>query len=342
MFLAMHNQAQVKELLCKLESNELGKFLTQDELDVLIKYSQIREFSPGTAILKQGKETQDIYMIIEGQVNVMARVMGQGITKMETLGPGNFIGEISFVEKVPGSTSAIANSKVNCLVINKIYFEVLSATYPEIKYKLFDALSRQVCSRLKKIHDKVTACITDSNMISQSFFDKVVHTFNQPKAVTFEEILLDKERLWDSNLFRLFSLEELHELFTHMELLEASKNCKLIYEGEKRASCYIVIRGAVQSSIVHDNKMAKLSVIGPETLFASAACVDTNSAFTVTFSTREQTILLRLSDTALQHLQKNKLKIWYKLYGLICTSLVALEKSIDKLDIRLHIEAYNR
>lgn len=338
----MQSPTEIKDLLFKLEGSNIGKFLTQDELDVLIKHSQVTEFKPDDVILRQGKESQFLYIIIDGEVYVTARILGQGITNIETLSVGNFLGEISFIEKVPCPTSAQAKTEVQCLMINNTYFELLTTCYPIIKYKILNALSRQVCCRLKRIHDEVTDRIKNSEMASLSLFAKFVNTFNQPKLVSFEEASVVKEQLWQEPIFQFFTEAELNELFNHMELLEANKDCKLIHEGEKRASCYIVVYGAVQSSIVHDNKMAKLSVIGPGTLFAGVACVDSDSSYTVTFTTCEQAILLRLSGTVLEHLQNEKPQIWYKLYSLICTSLVALEKSIDKLDIRLHIEAYNR
>ncbi|CEK10082.1 Crp/Fnr family transcriptional regulator [Legionella hackeliae] len=334
------NNAHIKSLLNQLEVSNLGQYLNQDELAILIKHSKIINFLPGEVILKQGKQATGIYVIIEGQVTTTARVMGQGITTIESLGPGSFLGEICFIEKIPCPTSAVADAQVRCLLINETYFELLSAYYPEIKYKLLDALSRQVCGRLRRMHDKVTDYMTDSNMISLSFFGKVAYTFNQPKALPLEENL--RNTLLETPPFNLFTKDEQQELFNNMELIEASKNCKLIYQGKQQPICYIVIKGAVQSSMVHDNKQAKLSVIGPGTLFAGVACIDNDSSYTVTFSTCEQALLLKITDTSLKHFQEEHPSLWYKLFTLICASLVALEKSIDKLDIRLHIETYNR
>ncbi|MDI9817609.1 MULTISPECIES: Crp/Fnr family transcriptional regulator [unclassified Legionella] len=337
----MTDNNTMKSLLGELESSTLGNYLDQYELDVLLKHSRVINFSPGDMILKQGKITEEIFILIEGHVNVIARILGQGVTDIETFGPGCFLGEICFIEEGPCPTSVVANTEVRCLVIGKTYFDLLSAYFPEIKHKILVAISHQVCGRLKRVHDKVADYMTDSDMASLSFFGKVAQTFNQPRQLTFEESGISKELL-AKQLSQLFDKEEIAELFKQMELLEVSKNCKLIDEDEKKASCYIVVQGAVQSSIVHDNKLAKLSVIGPKTLFSGVACVDINSSYAITFISCEQAILLRLSGETLTCFQQNMPALWYKLFNLICNSLVALEKSIDKLDIRLHIEAYNR
>lgn len=333
---------ELKSLLNQLEGSQLGNYLDQYELNILLKHCKIVEHPIGDTILRQGKETEGLYIIIDGNVIVTARIMGQGITNIETLGQGNFLGEVCFIEQAPCPMSVIASNHVRCLLITNTYFELLSIYYPETKYKILHAIARQVCGRLKRMHDKVNEYIANSDMASLSFFGRVVQSFNLPKQTVFEENGINRTLLQQKPLFKLFSQDEIEELLEHMDLLEAPKNCKLIHEGDKKASCYIVILGAVQSSIMRDNKLAKLSVIGPGTLFASVACVDNDSPFTITFITCEQAVLLKLSETALNFFQQNKPQLWCKLFSLICGSLVALEKSIDKLDIRLHIEAYNR
>lgn len=340
--LAEKNRNFLKELLIQLKDSELRHRLTPNELDILVKHSKMSEFLPGEFILQQGKKAENIYLIMEGYVHVNARIMGQGASNINLLGPGCFFGEICLLGEEAYPTSVIAKTTVICLIINSFYFELLSASYPHIKYKLLEVLLGQISSRIKQVHNKIIHCIRHSDMASLSFFGKVINTFNQPKAVNFEEVQIDKGQLSKIPLFKLFEKKESLELINRMELLEASKHCKLIHEGEKTASCYIVVRGAVQSSIMQDNRLAKLSVIGPGLLFASVACIDSNSSYTISFSSCEQAILLKMPHAILKFFQNEKPSLWYKLYHLICISLVALEKSMDKLDIRLHIETYNR
>lgn len=340
MFKLIDNQDAMAKLP-ELEETDLTNYLDRQELEILLKNSQILSFSTGELILQQGKKIEGIYIIISGNVAVSARLMGQGGTNIEVLKAGNFLNEISFIEKGPSPTSYIANNEVQCLFISSVYFEMFSLYFPETKYKILYAITKQICARLKKMHGKVTTLITQSEMPSLSFLGRVVHSLNQPKqVVSINESIL--ERLQKKTLFKSFTKEEVNELFQHTVLLEAAKNCKLIHVGEKNASCYIVIQGAVQSSIMQDNKLAKLSVIGPGTLFASIACIDNDSSFTITFVTCEQAILLKISESELNSIRSNNPQLWYKLFDLICGSLVALEKSIDKLDVRLHIETYNR
>ncbi|MDP1604226.1 MAG: cyclic nucleotide-binding domain-containing protein [Legionella sp.] len=327
--------------LSELPENRLGGYLDAHELDMLFTHSKIARFSEKDMILKQGEKSDGIYLIIEGEVSVIARIMGQGTTNIETLTPGHFFGEISFIEKGPNTTSFVAKTTVQCLIITSTYFELLSVYFPRTKYKILKVISEQICGRLKRMHDKTVTFITNSDMTIVSFFSWIAHSLTSPKQINFDEAGIVLEKLQKKSPFNLFNRDEFDVLINHGVLLKAPKNCKLIYEGDN-SSLYIVIHGAVQSSITQDSKSAKLSVIGPGTLFSSMSCIERDSSFTITFITCEQAVLFKISNKELDYLQSNHPELWYKLFNLICGSLVALGKSINKLDIRLNIETYNR
>ena len=193
------------------------------------------------------------------------------------------------------------------------------------------------------MHDKVVQHILMSDMTTTSIFGKIISTLSVPTEIQKKEAFL--ENLTPSHKqapFHLFNTEELDILFKNGSFIRASKNCILVHAEEKTPACFVVLKGAVQSRIVQNGKAARLSTIGPGTLFASVACVDQKASFTVTFTTCEAAILFKLPEPALALMKKNHPGLWFRLFDLICCSLIALEKSVDKLDVRLGVEAYNR
>lgn len=324
----------------KLEKFALNQFFVMEEFILLLKYNKIYRFNTGECIIRQGKKMNGLYLILEGEVNVTERVLGEGIVNLETRHPGSFLGVISFIDKVSTPASFVAQETTHCLFINRTFFDVITTLYPEINYKIFKIINQQVYSHLKTIHDKVTQFIAHSDMSKLSFYGRVVHTLMQPKKLPAEEA--EKNKLILQENMNYFTAEEYGELFDCCIFIDAAKNCKIVHADEKNSSCYIVIRGAVQSSIMKDNKLAKLSVIGPNTLFSSISCVNKDYSFTVSFITCEHSILLKIPEEKLKYIEQNNRNLWYKLYSLICHSMVALQKSVDKLDLRLKIENYNR
>ncbi|WP_133127289.1 Crp/Fnr family transcriptional regulator [Legionella nagasakiensis] len=336
------NETELEAQIKPLENSVLRHCLTHDELENMVRHCDLIIFEPNEIIIQQGKLIEGFYLIVEGQVNLIARILGESIKKIETLGSGDFIGETCFIEKSPCTTSAVAQERVECLHITSIYFELLATYFPETKYKILKAISIQICRRLKRIHDKASAFISHSDMVTLSLFGRVIHTLTQPKSLGSLHCESNQELLKEKLLFHELTEDDFNVLFTHTIFLEAPKDCILIHEEEKNPSCFVVLHGAVQSSIMQDKKLAKLSVIGPGSLFASIACIDHDSDFTITFMTCEAAVLLKIPEKALDFFALHYPALWYKLFNLICESIVALSKSINKLDIRLHIEAYNR
>ncbi|QMT59777.1 cyclic nucleotide-binding domain-containing protein [Legionella sp. PC997] len=333
---------QLTESPHKLLLSTLGDFLDQYELDLLMKHSQIASFESGEILLHQGEIINNVYVILKGTILVSAQIMGRGVTNLETLHGGQLLTTIGLNEPCPCPTSFIATSPGLYLIISKRYVELLSLDYPETKYKLLLVIAQQTCNRLKIIHDVVTSFISNSDMTSLSFFERVIYSLNQPKKIIFGEKGIDQALIQNISSLKSLTKEETHLLCTHFIILDAPKNSTLISEGEKSACCYLVLYGAIQSCIIKNNKLAKLSVIGPGTFLASIGCIENITSFNFTYITCEHTILCKLPETALQLIKNNHPQLWYKLFYLICTSFTSLKKSIDKLDIRLHIENYNR
>lgn len=325
-----------------LKGSAFGQELTLDELEHLLAHAEKKQFPAGSFIYHQGHVASGFYIIISGKADIFTRTIGDKIAKIITRSRGEFVGELCLIDKFPCATFAIAKNDMNCLFISAVYIELLQLYCPETKHKLLKAISIQLCQRIKNMHDKVNQFISNAEMIPVSLFGRVLHSLNHPQDIVFAKNSLDKAQLLKKNIFKRFSESEIKELLAHSSFLSASKNCILIHEKENKPCCYIVLNGAVQSSIMQNNKFAKLSVIGPNLLFASVGCVDRKSTFTISFVTCEAATLLKLSETELAYLQKHKPELWYKIFELICESVVALSQSIDKLDVRLHIELYNR
>lgn len=332
----------VKQYFNSLKSSVLCKYLNDEEINMLLTHNKIVAFNPGDFIIQQGKKIDELYIIVDGTVMMTARIMGQGAVNIETLKAGGFFGEISFIEKGPCARSGVAKTKVDCLVIKKTHFNYLAEYLPEVKYKMLTALTEYVCNRLKRVHDKVLSFISDSDMVTVSFFGKIIQSLTQPHKIAFAEHSAYKTKLLKDPLFSFCSQEETAELFNHSILFDAPKNCMLMQGRENKATCYIVIQGAVQTSIMKNNKIAKLSIIGSGKFIANIACVNSDPSYTITFTTCERTILLKIPEAELLYFRQYNKEFWYKLFDLICESLVILGKSLDKLDIRLHIETYNR
>lgn len=331
-----------QELKTKLQTTQICKYLEPDELDTLISYSELLSFEKNTTIIVQGKVSAGLYIITEGTVLVTAKILGEGKATIAVLTSGNIIGEISLLQKSPATTSAISNSDVHCLLLTETYFDMLTLISPSTKYKMIRAITEQIYERIKNLHTKITKYMLESHMYTESIFNDVIRTLNRPEKITLSEAGIPKNYLANFPMLKLFNHNELEFLMEKSILIKAPKRCILIHESEKNLSCFFVLRGAVQSSIVANNMISKLAVFGPQEFFCNSAIIEMNKGSLINYTACECAILLKLSHDCLDSIQNDAPSLWYKLFDLICLSFVGLERSSDELDIRLNSELYNR
>ncbi len=329
---------ELKDVLIK---TTLCEHLDSNELDMLISHSKIISFAAGDTILQQGKISDGMYIILEGTAVVTAKILGKGVTTLVTLQFGNFVGLMSTIGKWPNATSVIANGQVQCLLMTNIYLEMLSLFSPETKYKIIRAVTKEISERLKNMHNKITTFMKQADMATRSLFSEVIKSLTKPEPITYEQASINLNLLKNVQPFDAFSNEEYDTLIKHGSLITAAKQCTLVQEKEKTLSCYIIIRGAVQSSIIQDNKLAKLSVLCPMNLFCSIPSIDDTSFSIINYSTCERALLFKVNDSNLVMIRNNNKELWFKISELICKSYASLQRSAEKLDIRLNSELYN-
>jgi GNAT superfamily N-acetyltransferase len=101
----------------------------------------------GETVLHEGERGDDMYLILEGAVEV-SRVLPRGRRVMTTLGAGQIFGEGAFLLGTPRSADVAALAECHLLSVNGVEFDALSAFEPQIAIKLLRNLSRMLCLRL--------------------------------------------------------------------------------------------------------------------------------------------------------------------------------------------------
>ena len=102
---------------------------------------------PGQDILREGESGDEMFVILEGAVEV-SRQLPRGKRVLTTLGAGQIFGEGAFLLATPRSADVTALSECLLLAIDTNEFDALSALDPQIAIKLLRNLSRMLCLRL--------------------------------------------------------------------------------------------------------------------------------------------------------------------------------------------------
>lgn len=321
----------------KLKISQPLKYLDLAEQDIILKHSKIISSSTGNTIVHQGKISQGMHIILSGEARVILSTLEKKPLKLATLKSGDFFGEIGLIQRIPATATVIANKKTESLFFANKNFDALCVYYPEIQFKMTKAILETICLRLEILHNKIKALLRHNK--SSKFQKKIHHSLGAEKT-SLKKIGIELKTLKKTSFFHTYSHEELEVLTKKLELLFVPKNHIIIDPKEIELNYYIVLRGSIQLSIEEEKTSAKLGVLPPMTIFNSIDLVS-NVPSLITYSTCENSILMKISAKNVENLSKTDREIWHKLFHSISKSFLHTQILADVLLKRLIIEKYH-
>ncbi|RMD47655.1 MAG: Crp/Fnr family transcriptional regulator [Aquificota bacterium] len=131
----------LKEILreCKL-----FKGLNEKLINELLNYIEKCSYKKGEFIIWKGEENTDMYIILDGKVNVMAFDEKGNELILTTLYKGDIVGELSLVDGKPRSMSVEAITNVEVAVLKRKYFLEVAKKYPELCLNLAKNLAEKI------------------------------------------------------------------------------------------------------------------------------------------------------------------------------------------------------
>ena len=125
-----------------LQHIELFHPLTPAELDQLTGHLVPAPFVKGDIITQQGSEAHWLYILADGEVDVVVNRDGEA-RKIADVGPGQVFGEIGLMTGERRTASMIAATDVDCFRLDKESFRQILASRPEIAEGFSHVLARR-------------------------------------------------------------------------------------------------------------------------------------------------------------------------------------------------------
>lgn len=113
--------------------------LSKTELKDLAMLADEIDLRDGKEMTRQGHAGREFFVLLEGTADV--RKNGR---KINTLGPGDFFGEIALVSREPRTATVTATSPVRTLVITDRSFRRLLDESPQVKNKVMEAMAKRL------------------------------------------------------------------------------------------------------------------------------------------------------------------------------------------------------
>src|SRR5437867_1344522 len=90
-------------------------------------------FEPGQVVFREGDRGDWLYVVVDGEVEVLKTIPDRGETCLRTLGPGECFGEIALVSDRPRSATVRSLGNVNLLAVDREAFQALFSNLPPLR-----------------------------------------------------------------------------------------------------------------------------------------------------------------------------------------------------------------
>ena len=117
--------------------------LSRKSLQEVASIADEIDFQKGKELARQGDRGREFFVVLEGEAEV--RKDGR---RVNTLGKGDFFGEIALVTKMPRTASVTTSSPMRALVITDREFTALLKRSPEVSQGVVEALAERLAPEL--------------------------------------------------------------------------------------------------------------------------------------------------------------------------------------------------
>jgi CRP/FNR family transcriptional regulator, cyclic AMP receptor protein len=161
-----------------------------NDLDIewMMRNGTKKNLKRGAKLITRGEEIENLYIVLDGHFSIVGDVEHQ--PEIARIGPGEIVGEMSFLESYPPSVSVVATEpcevySISCSVIN----EKLKTDW-EFKSNFYYSLALFLSNRLRKTTQQLgygtpeETDVLDSNILdgvaqAGARFGKILEKFSQ-------------------------------------------------------------------------------------------------------------------------------------------------------------------
>lgn len=127
-------------------------YLTANDWALIADKAARLQFKAGDFIVRKGKRTNGVHMILKGTAAVQ---LPQGSPPI--IGPGEICGEISFIDELPATADVIAKESVEAFYLDRPTVQGLFELFPHLGSRFYRSLASSLSRRLRELISPVAA-----------------------------------------------------------------------------------------------------------------------------------------------------------------------------------------
>jgi extracellular factor (EF) 3-hydroxypalmitic acid methyl ester biosynthesis protein len=124
-------------------------FLEAAEESALLGAAPLKLFNRDQLVLDENEPLRTIFLIDDGSVRVERQEHGQ-MVPLAILGPGEFFGEMSFIDGAPTSARVVADQPTRVRIIDEASVDSLVKKDPSFAGRLYRSIAAILVERLRR------------------------------------------------------------------------------------------------------------------------------------------------------------------------------------------------
>src|SRR5918996_1527835 len=138
-------EARVMARAEQVRNIPLLSFLSDEERYEVARLMSERWLDAGTVLCRQGDRGSDLYMVLEGEVQVL-KSEGSAERTVAAVGPGEVVGELAAIADLPRSATLLAGTDVKILVMRGPHFREFLGRNADLSGRVTALLARRLAS----------------------------------------------------------------------------------------------------------------------------------------------------------------------------------------------------
>ena len=133
-----------------VESYELFRGLTAEEIRVMAGVLEHRSYRPNEVIVEMGAVAREMFFVKRGSVIATLKLASGGQKRLSVISPGMAFGEVGMLDHAPRTARVIAETDAECHLLKREDFDALGETHPRIKITLLTNMALGIARLLRK------------------------------------------------------------------------------------------------------------------------------------------------------------------------------------------------
>jgi hypothetical protein len=138
--------ANTLQRLSLLDHSDIYRPLSAELLLQLAHRLCLVHFAPGETVIWQGERNDDVYFLIEGQLEVLITHHNQ-TQQVDLVEPGEMFGEIAFFTEDPRYATVRALQPSRCFVLTDVDLQLLAFAHPTILMQMAGSLAKRLADQ---------------------------------------------------------------------------------------------------------------------------------------------------------------------------------------------------